>query len=413
MTFAIRDGVSPANKGFGAGSTAEARPAPENPRVRLAVALLTLSAVAFGFTYSDHAPLIPLVSADFRLDDLGAGLLSTALFTSYMATTLFTTGLAERIGPKRMVGAGLAVSTIGTIIFAASPSYAVALVAKVIQGIGSAFAFVAAARYLAGLYGERRNHFALGLYGGGFPLGSALALVAMPALAATLGGWRGAFWAEATFVGVAAIAWWRAPAVPPVVRPGNIRDALRCPNCWWTSLQHVAGFGLGISSGTWITVYLLREFHLPLALSGLLGSLLLLLAVIARPIGGLLLAREHVPTRRVMRVGDVAIILGVALLAVPDRPLAMALGGAILVGIGVGLPYSAVFNTAAASLPGAPGAAQGLAAIGGTAGVMVGAPAMGYAVQTFGFWAAWLFVGAVAAIAFAGVAFMRGEEELA
>jgi hypothetical protein len=40
---------------------------------------LSLSAVAFGFTYSDHAPLIPLVSADFRLDDLGAGLLSTAL----------------------------------------------------------------------------------------------------------------------------------------------------------------------------------------------------------------------------------------------------------------------------------------------------------------------------------------------
>jgi len=82
--------------------------------VRTAVALLTLSAVAFGFTYADHAPLIPLVSADFRLDDLGAGLLSTALFTSYMATTLFTTGLADRVGPKRMVGVGLAVSAAGT-----------------------------------------------------------------------------------------------------------------------------------------------------------------------------------------------------------------------------------------------------------------------------------------------------------
>jgi predicted MFS family arabinose efflux permease len=381
--------------------------------VRAAVALLTLSAVAFGFTYSDHAPLIPLVSADLRLDDLGAGLLSTALFTSYMATTLFTTGLGDRIGPKRLVGAGLAVSTVGTAMFALSPSYTVALVAKVVQGIGSAFAFVAGARYLAGLYGERRNHFALGFYGAGYPLGSAVALVAMPPLAAALNGWRGAFWAEAAFVGIAAIAWSRAPTVPPVARPGNIRDALRCPNCWLTGLQHVAGFGLGISSGTWITVYLLREFRLPLELSGLLGSLLLVLAVLARPLGGLLLAREHIPTRRVMRIGDLAIVLGVVLLAIPDRPLAIALGGAVLVGIGVGLPYSAVFNTAAASLPGAPGAAQGLAAIGGTAGVMVGAPAMGYAVQTFGFWAAWLFVGAVAVIAFVGVAFMRGEEELA
>jgi predicted MFS family arabinose efflux permease len=380
--------------------------------VRVAVALLSLSAVAFGFTYSDHAPLIPLVSADFRLDDLGVGLLSTALFTSYMATTFLTTGLAERIGPKRMVGAGLAVSAAGTAAFALSPGYSVALAAKAIQGTGSALAFVAATRYLAGLYGDRRNHFALGLYGGGFPLGSAVALVAMPPLAAALGGWRGAFWVEAAFVAVAAAAWWRVPAVPRVASPGNIRDALRCPNCWWTSLQHAAGFGLAIASGTWITVYLLREFHLPLELSGLLGSLLLVLAVLARPLGGLLLAREHMPTRRVMRIGDLAIVSGVALLAFPDRPLTVALLGTVLVGIGVGLPYSAVFNTAAASLPGAPGAAQGLAAVGGTAGVMVGAPAMGYAVQTFGFWAAWLFVGAVSAIAFVGTAYMRGEEEL-
>jgi nitrate/nitrite transporter NarK len=311
-----------------------------------------------------------------------------------------------------MVGVGLAVSAAGTVLFAAAPSYGATLAAKAIQGVGSALAFVAGARYLAGLYGERRNHFALGLYGAGYPLGSALALVAMPPLAATLGGWRGAFWAEAAFVGAVALVWWVAPAVPAVPRPGSIRDALRCRNCWWTSLQHVAGFGLGISSGTWITVYLLREFRLPLELSGLLGSLLLVLAVLARPLGGLLLAREHVPSRRVMRIGDLAIVAGVALLAIPERPLAVALAGAVLVGIGVGLPYSAVFNTAATSLPAAPGAAQGLAAIGGTAGVMVGAPAMGYAVQTFGFWAAWLFVGAVAAIAFVCTAFLRGEEEL-
>jgi predicted MFS family arabinose efflux permease len=380
--------------------------------VRLGVALLSLAAVAFGFTYSDHAPLIPLVSAEFGLDDLGAGLLSTALFGVYMAATLLTTGLADRIGPKRMVGAGLAVSAAGTVLFAAAPGYPFALAAKGVQGIGSALAFVAGARYLAGLYGDRRNHFALGLYGGGFPLGSAAALVAMPALATALGGWRGAFWAEAGLVSVAAVAWWAAPSVAPVVRPGSIRDALRCRNCWWTSLQHAAGFGMGIASGTWITVYLLREFQLPLELSGLLGSLLLVLAVLTRPLGGLILAREHVPTRRVMRLGDLAIVIGVVLLALPDRPLAVALAGAGLVGIGVGLPYSAVFNTAAASLPGAPGAAQGLAAIGGTAGVMIGAPAMGFAVQTFGFWAAWLVVGTVAALAFVGAAFMRGEDEL-
>jgi nitrate/nitrite transporter NarK len=179
------------------------------------------------------------------------------------------------------------------------------------------------------------------------------------------------------------------------------------------SLQHAAGFGMAIAAGAWITVYLLREFSLPLALSGLLGSLLLLLAFVTRPVGGLLVTRGLLETKAVMRLGDLAVVGGVALLAIPERPLVVALAGAIVLGFGVGLPYAAVFNTAAASLPGAPGAGQGLAAIGGTAGVMVGAPAMGYAVQTWGFGAAWAFVGLVGAAALAGSLVMHGEEDLA
>jgi len=45
-------------------------------------------------------------------------------------------------------------------------------------------------------------------------------------------------------------------------------------------------------------------------------------------------------------------------------------------------------------------------------GVMVGAPVMGYAVQTLGFAAAWGFVGLVGLCALIGTLLMRGEEEL-
>ncbi len=376
------------------------------------MALVVATAVAFGLTYADHAPLIPLVSADLGLDDLRAGLLSTALFLTYLVTTLVGIRPMALLGPRRSVQAGLVLATAGTALIAIAPAYPVALTGKAVQGLGSALAFVSATRYIAGLYSERRSHFALGLYGAGFPLGSALALVVMPTFALTFGGWRQAFGAEAIVVGAAALAWSRSPRVLWTPAPGDMRDALRCGNCWWTSLQHAAGFGLALASGTWITVYLLREFSLPLALSGLLGSLLLDVAVVARTVGGWLVAREHVPTRVVMRIGDASIVAGVALLAFPGRPLPVALAGAILVGLGVGLPYAAVFNTAAASLPAAPAAAQGLAAIGGTTGVMVGAPVMGLAVQTFGFAAAWVFVGTVAAAAGVATLLMRGEEEL-
>jgi len=374
--------------------------------------LVTLCGVAVGYSFSDYAPLIPLLVPDLGIDEVRAGLLSTALFVVFLAATLVTTGLAERLGPKLIVGAGLACTALGTVAIAAAPEYAAALAGKAIQGLGAALTFIAGARYIAGLYGTARSHFALGLYGGGYPLGSACALAAMPRFAEALGDWRSAFWIEAALVAACFAAWWFGPAVPRVARPGSMRQALRCANCWWTSLQH-AGFGLAVASGTWITVFLLREFHLSLTAAGALGSMLLVITTIARPFGGLVVARGWLRTRQTMALANVLIVAGVATLALPERPLAIALVGATMLGIGGGLPYASVFNTAAASLRQAPAASQGLAVMVGAFVILVVAPAMGFGVQVFGFWAAWAMLGILAAVALAGTAFMRGEEELA
>jgi nitrate/nitrite transporter NarK len=378
----------------------------------MGVALATAGAIAFGFTYADQAALLPLLSAELGLSDFQSGLLSTALFLAYFAATLFTTGLPDRLGPKRVIAAGLGVAAVGTAMFATGTSFPVLLVAKAVQGAGSALAFVASARFIAGLYGEEKAHFGLGLYGGGFPLGSALALLSTPTIAGALGGWRGSFAAETAGLALIFVLWVVfAPSVPAVRRVGSMIDALRCANCWLLSLQHAAGFGMAIAAGSWITVFLLREFTLPLTLSGILGSLLLLLAFLSRSLGGLFVSRRLLGTKAVMRFSDLAVVVGVALLAIPGRPLPVALGGAMILGIGVGFPYAAVFNTAAASLPRAPGAAQGLAAVGGTAGVMIGAPVMGFAVQTWGFAAAWLVVASVGFAALVGTFAIIGEEE--
>ncbi len=373
---------------------------------------MTLAGVAIGYSFSDYAPLIPLLAPDLRIDEVRVGLLSTALFVVFLAATLVTTGLAERFGPKLIVGAGLTCTALGTVALAAAPDYAVALIGKLIQGLGATLTFIAGARYIAGLYGTGRSHFALGLYGGGYPLGSACALVAMPRFADALGDWRAAFWIEAAFVAVCCAVWWFGPTVPQVVRAGSMRQALRCGNCWWTSLQH-AGFGLAVASGTWITVFLLREFQISLTEAGALGSTLLIITTIARSFGGLVVARGWLRTRQAMALANVLIVAGVVALALPERPLAVALVGITLLGIGGGLPYASIFNTLAASLRQAPAAAQGMAVMVGAFVILVLAPAMGYSVQVFGFWAAWTMLGVVAAIALAATAFTRGEEDFA
>jgi nitrate/nitrite transporter NarK len=373
---------------------------------------VTLGGVAVGYSFSDYAPLIPLLGLDLSIDEVRAGLLTTALFVAFLATTLVTTGLAERYGAKLVVGAGLGCTVIGTVAIAAAPAYGMALLGKTIQGLGAALTFIAGTRYVAGLYSSGRAHFALGLYGGGYPLGTAGALVAMPRFADALGGWRPAVWVEVALLALCWAVWWLGPAVPRVVRPGTMRQALRCRNCWWTSLQH-AGFGLAVASGTWITVFLLREFDISLTDSGALGSVLLLITTVARPAGGLVVARGWLRTRQAMALANALIVAGVTLLALPERPLAAAIVGIVLLGIGGGLPYASIFNTLAASLPQAPAASQGLAVIIGALVILAAAPAMGYGVQVFGFWAAWALLGVLAALALAATAFMRGEEELA
>jgi nitrate/nitrite transporter NarK len=226
-------------------------------------------------------------------------------------------------------------------------------------------------------------------------------------------GWRVAIDVASAFVAAVLALWLLAPYVAPTRPAGWLVDALRCANCWLTSLEHAAGFGLGLAAGTWITVYLLREFALPLELSGVLGSLLLVIAVFARPLGGYLVAREVVTTKQMMRVAQLAILAGLAMLALPARPLWIALAGALLVGLGVGLPYAAVFNTAGASLPAAPGASQGLTAVGGTAGALLFAPLIGYAVERSGFTAGWALLAVVSTLALGATFMLRGEEEVA
>lgn len=375
------------------------------------VALATATATAIGYTYAAHGPVLPLISRDFGLSDVQAGLISTAIFLAAATTMLLIGDLADRFPPHGAVTFGMALTLGGNAASAIAPSYELLLLAKAVGGIGAGFGFIAGIRYIQRRYGDARAHFGQGFYGAGYPLGSAIGFWGMPPLA-LLWDWRGAFAATSVVIALILVAWlWATPMGRSAGRRGTMLDAARCPNCWWTLVQHAAGFGLVFAAGTWITTFLVREFSLPLDAGGLLGSLLLVIAVVARPIGGFLVAREHLPTLAVMRGAQLTILLGVALIALPDRPLPVALAGAALLGLGGGIPYSAVFNTAAASLPSAPSAATSLAAMGGLLGTLIGAPAMGYAIQTWGFSWAWLILGFISAGALGVTFVMRGEED--
>jgi nitrate/nitrite transporter NarK len=379
-------------------------------RASLAAAVATSTLV--GWSYAGYASVAVLIAADLGLDDVQLGLIATALYLAAGVPMLFFGDVADRFGPKAVNTWGIVLVVAGTAGMALAPTYPALLATRAVSGIGAGLGLLGGLRYIGRRYEGQSAHFGTGLYGGGFPLGSAVALWTVPPVAATTD-WRVAFLATALVMVAIVALWVRVPAVPRMARPGNMLVAVRDGNCWWTFVQHAAGFGLVLAAGAWVSVFLIREFGLPLAVSGILGSLLLVVAFLARPLGGLLVSRDILSTLAVMRVAQLVVLGGIGLLVLPDRPLALALLGTVAVGFGGGIPYAAVFNTAAASLPGAPAAAQGLTALGGLVSALVAAPAMGYAIQTWGFSPAWLLLASVSVVALAGTFVMRGEEQFA
>jgi nitrate/nitrite transporter NarK len=379
-------------------------------RASLAAAVATSTLV--GWSYAGYASVAVLIAADLGLDDVQLGLIATALYLAAGVPMLFFGDVADRFGPKAVNTWGIVLVVAGTAGMALAPTYPALLATRAVSGIGAGLGLLGGLRYIGRRYEGQSAHFGTGLYGGGFPLGSAVALWTVPPIAATTD-WRVAFLATALVMVAIVALWVRVPAVPRMARPGNMLVAVRDGNCWWTFVQHAAGFGLVLAAGAWVSVFLIREFGLPLAVSGILGSLLLVVAFLARPLGGLLVSRDILSTLAVMRVAQLVVLGGIGLLVLPDRPLALALLGTVAVGFGGGIPYAAVFNTAAASLPGAPAAAQGLTALGGLVSALVAAPAMGYAIQTWGFSPAWLLLASVSVVALAGTFVMRGEEQFA
>lgn len=373
----------------------------------LASAVATSTLV--GWSYAGYAAVAPLLARDLALDDVQLGLIATALYLAAGVPMLFFGDVADRYPPKSVNLWGAVLVVVGTVGMALAPTYGLLLAARAVSGVGAGLGLLGGLRYIGLSYGSGRAHLGTGLFGAGFPLGSAIALWTTPPLAAAAD-WRTAFLVTALVMTPIVAFWLRVPEVPHVRRPGNMLDAARDGNCWWTFAQHAAGFGLVLAAGAWISIFLIREFGLPLELSGLLGSMLLVTAVLARPLGGYLVSRRILGTLGVMRLAQLVVLAGIVMLVLPGRPLAIALLGAIGVGFGGGIPYAAVFNTAAASLPRSPAAAQGLTALGGLVSALIAAPAMGYAIQTWGFASAWLILGAISAVALVGTWAMRGEE---
>jgi MFS family permease len=367
---------------------------------RRAVLLICAVAIASATNYTIQGPVLGLIRAEFGLSSADAGMIATAFFGASATTMLAGGAVADRIGMRSAVTLGFLLVTIGSLgAGLLAPSFPALLGWRVLGGLGSGFGFAAGASYTRSIFDDRGRHLAQGLYGAAFLVGSGITLAYIPILAGPSGDWRLAFTRSGLAVAAVWVVWaFLAPSEPraPVATRARaaLAIALRERNTWLLALCHMCGFGMAIVIGTWVTLYLADAFGLTIAAGGLIGSLTLVTGIAGRTLGGVMLEGGMRPVR-LIRAGLALAALGLTTMALAPA-LLVAVVGLIVTGLGVGFPYAAAFNGAAASVPMSPASAQAIVGFGGLLTAIFGPPLVGTLLDATGdFGAGFLTLAAI------------------
>jgi MFS transporter, NNP family, nitrate/nitrite transporter len=277
--------------------------------------------------------------------------------------------LTDRYGARVMFPLVSLATVLPVLVLAfAQSSYAALIVAGFFLGIGGT-TFAIGVPLVSGWYPPARRGFALGVFGIGMG-GTAIANFTTVRLADAFGDWAPFFLVAAILVAYAVIA-----ALLVRDAPGRSSDgspwartaaAARLTVTWQLCFLYAVGFGGFVAFSVYLPAYLRTAYSLPIDDAALRTAGFVVVAVVARPIGGWLSDRFHpVPVL-------VACFTGVAVLAVvqafqpaliPLGTLAF-LGMAALLGAASGAVFALVGKVAPADKVGAVtglvGAAGGL-----------------------------------------------------
>jgi nitrate/nitrite transporter NarK len=350
---------------------AEAQPVWGTPATLAALAAC-LSGAIRGANLTDHAPLIPLLTGDLGFGPGEAGLITATVFLTLAIGQFLGGPLCDRFGTTSTGAWSMTVAALGTAALAGANSLSDLVAVKVVVGLAAGISATVGMRLAGTYFDETRRHLTMGLHGGSVVLGSGLAVSLMPRLASATD-WRTAF-VIAALVGLAIVALWVAAPGVTGARSANPLGAVGVRDVWLLGAINLTTVALGLVLGGWITIYFVEDLGLRLVDAAAIGSLMLVLGIVVRPIGGVLVRRGLLHPNTAILVSVLVTFAGVVLLCLPGRPLAVAALGVLLLGVGTNLPFSAIYITGAASLPSAPGAALGM--IGGL-GTLASVPAAG------------------------------------
>lgn len=219
-----------------------------------AAAWVLAAGVAAALHVGKLAPALAVLRAELGLSLPAAGVLLSAVQAAGMVAALALGALADRVGARRSVVAGLGLLALASAGGAAWPTAPALLLLRVVEGVGFLLVVLPAPGLVRALVPPALLPSRLGLWGAYMPLATALALLLGPAVMAAVG-WRGWWLLLAALSAAVAVGVWRGVPRPAAVRPpargafaAAVRDTLRHGGPW------LVGIAFGSYSAQWLAL---------------------------------------------------------------------------------------------------------------------------------------------------------------
>lgn len=323
------------------------------------------------------------MAAAYGTDLLWVGLLTAALAAPYAALQFPGGVLVDRLGVRKAASAGLSVVLAAHLAALLAPLPWLAVAARVASGTGFAVCFVSGAELARGSGSGSRG---MGIFGGVALAASGAAVLVVPFAEFVLD-WRAA-WVTTAVVTALTLALvvrespdeahrrtYRKHGHPTGSPPSNL---LRDGQLLRLTAVHAVTLGLGLILSSWATTLLVDIWSFRSTAAAVIGSGVLGLSVVSRPLGGHLSAMWPAHNRMICVLALTACSAATLALSRASTPV-IAVVAVVVLGLFSGLPFASVVGAAQARHPGRPAAAVGIMNTAAFGLVVTATPVMGWA----------------------------------
>lgn len=364
--------------------------------------------MAYAFVFQVLPPLLNEVQGVFGVDDAAAGLLMSFVVVPGIFLALPAGVLINKFGFRRVSFVSIILVAIGSLVTAFSTTFLLALVGRLILGVGGCFVTVGIPTFIPQWFERREMGKAMGVYAVGMPIATTGAFFSAPILAQSFG-WQSPFYIGFIVSMVSSVFFLAMVKEGPLksslvsVEHSGIGRALVSGEIWKISLVWMFFSMASMGFLTWAPKLFVIFRNLTPVSASILSSGLMIASLFVTPFYGL--ASDRIGKRKpFILAGTIVMALSLFVIGYAyDLSLTFSI---IMLGVSASAVPPFVMAIIAQSLsPKLAGTGFGVATFWQYIGITVAAPLVGYFFQisqslplTFLSMSAFAFASAVAAV---------------